>query len=75
MNTKLSQVGYYSKYVNLVINVLSAMSATKTRQLVFSAAGQRLRVVRTYAGRTGAITVEDTVFRVFHNNVELVTHA
>jgi hypothetical protein len=38
-------------------------------------AGQRLRVGRTYAGQTVAIAVEDTVFRVLHNDVELVTHA
>ena len=38
-------------------------------------AGQRLRVGRTYAGQTVAIAMEDTVFRVLHNDVELLTHA
>jgi hypothetical protein len=38
-------------------------------------AGQQLRVGRTYAGQTVAITMEDTVFRVLHNDVELMTHA
>jgi hypothetical protein len=38
-------------------------------------AGQRLRVGRTYAGQTVAIAIEDTVFRVLLDNIELSTHA
>lgn len=38
-------------------------------------AGQRLRVRRSYEGRTVAITIEDTVFRVLLNGAELSTHA
>jgi transposase InsO family protein len=38
-------------------------------------AGQRLRVGRTYAGQTVVIAIEDTVFRVLLNDVELTTHA
>lgn len=38
-------------------------------------AGQRLRVGRTYAGQTVLIAIEDTVFRVLLNDVELATHA
>ena len=38
-------------------------------------AGQRLRAGRTYAGQTVVIALEDTVFRVFLNNVELSTLA
>jgi hypothetical protein len=38
-------------------------------------AGQRLRVGRTYAGQTVLIAIEDTVFRVLLNDVELTTHA
>jgi hypothetical protein len=37
-------------------------------------AGQRLRVGRTYAGQTVVIAIEDTVFRVLLNDVELTTH-
>lgn len=32
-------------------------------------AGQQLRVGRTYAGQTVAISTDDTVFRVLHNAV------
>lgn len=38
-------------------------------------AGQRLRVGRTYAGQTVLIAIEDTVFRVLLNDVELTAHA
>jgi hypothetical protein len=38
-------------------------------------AGQRLRVSRTYAGQTVVIPIEDTVFRVLLNDIELSTHA
>jgi hypothetical protein len=40
-----------------------------------TAAGQRLRVGRTYAGRAVTITMDDMVFHVLQNDVELVTHA
>lgn len=38
-------------------------------------AGQRLRVGRAHAGKTVTIVIEDTVFRVLHNDIELTTHA
>ncbi len=38
-------------------------------------AGQRLRVGRSYQGQTVAITIEDTVFRVFIDGNEICTHA
>jgi hypothetical protein len=38
-------------------------------------AGQRLRVGRTHAGKTVTVVIEDTVFRVLHNDIELSTHA
>jgi hypothetical protein len=38
-------------------------------------AGQRLRVGRTYAGQTVLIAIEDNVFRVLLNDVELTRHA
>jgi hypothetical protein len=37
-------------------------------------AGQRLRVGRTHAGKTITVVIEDTVFRVLHNDIELSTH-
>ncbi|MFC3452708.1 IS481 family transposase [Amycolatopsis speibonae] len=37
-------------------------------------AGQRLRVGRPHAGKTVTIVIEDTVFRVLHNDIELSTH-
>lgn len=36
--------------------------------------GQRLRVGRAHAGKTVVILVEDTVFRVTHNDIEISTH-
>lgn len=36
--------------------------------------GQRLRVGATHAGKTVVIVIEDTVFRVLHNDIELSTH-
>lgn len=38
-------------------------------------AGQRLRIGRSYQGQTVAITIEDTVFRVFIDGDEICTHA
>jgi len=38
-------------------------------------AGQRLRIGRQHAGKTVTIVIEDTVFRVLHNDIELNTHA
>lgn len=38
-------------------------------------AGQRLRVGRSHAGKTVAIVIEDTVFRVLDGDIELSTHA
>ncbi|MFI0805661.1 Transposase InsO and inactivated derivatives [Amycolatopsis lurida] len=38
-------------------------------------AGQRLRVGRPHAGKTVTVVIEDTVFRVLHNDIELSTHA
>jgi len=38
-------------------------------------AGQRLRVGRSYAGKTVIIVIEDIVFRVQDGDVELSTHA
>lgn len=37
-------------------------------------AGQRLRVGRTHAGKTVTVVIDDTVFRVLHNDIELSTH-
>jgi hypothetical protein len=37
-------------------------------------AGQRLRVGRTHVGKTVTVVIEDTVFRVLHNDIELSTH-
>lgn len=36
--------------------------------------GQRLRVGRAHTGKTVTIHVEDTVFRVLHNDIEISTH-
>jgi hypothetical protein len=38
-------------------------------------AGQCLRIGRAYAGQTVAVAIEDTVFRVLLDGVELATHA
>jgi transposase InsO family protein len=38
-------------------------------------AGQRLRVGRSYQGRTVAVAIDDTVFRVFIDGTEICTHA
>jgi transposase InsO family protein len=38
-------------------------------------AGQKLRVGRQHAGKTVTVVIEDTVFRVLHNDIELSTHA
>jgi hypothetical protein len=38
-------------------------------------ASQRLRVGRSHQGRTVAIAIEDTVFRVFIDGHEICTHA
>ena len=53
----------------------SQRDATRRRRGTVTITGQRLRVGRTYAGHTVAIAMEDTVFRVQHNDVVLVTHA
>lgn len=37
-------------------------------------AGQRLRIGRAYAGQTVTVAIEDTVFRVLLDDVELSTH-
>jgi transposase InsO family protein len=38
-------------------------------------AGQRLRIGRQHAGKTVTVVIDDTVFRVLHNDIELGTHA
>jgi len=38
-------------------------------------AGQRLRIGRSHAGKTVAIVIEDTVYRVLDGDTELSTHA
>jgi hypothetical protein len=38
-------------------------------------AGQRLRVGHSHQGRTVAVAIEDTVFRVFIDGTEICTHA
>ncbi|OLT30486.1 IS481 family transposase [Actinomadura sp. CNU-125] len=37
-------------------------------------AGQRLRVGRAHAGKTVTVVIDDTVFRVLHNDIELSVH-
>lgn len=42
---------------------------------ITAVAGQRLRVGRAHAGKTVTVVIEDTVFRVLHNDIELSNHA
>lgn len=41
---------------------------------VVMVAGQRLRVGRSHAGKTVTVVIDDTVFRILHNDIELSTH-
>lgn len=37
-------------------------------------AGQRLRVGRAHVGKTVTVVIDDTVFRILHNDIELSIH-
>lgn len=37
-------------------------------------AGERVHVGRSHVGKTVTVVIEDTLFRILHNDIELSTH-